>query len=82
MMEDFWEMYNAYCSKQSTDPIEGTAWGRSPCADYKIPEGGKANGRFWLEQCDRHVNIQVVGKSLGACDKNMTISDSRSHRCL
>ena len=62
MMENFWEMYTAYTSKKDTDPIEQTAWGRSPCTDYKVPEGGKANGRFWLEQCDRHVNIQVVGK--------------------
>ena len=55
-------MYTAYTSKRDTDPIEQTAWGRSPCPDYKIPDGGKANGRYWLEQCDRHVNIQVVGK--------------------
>ena len=70
-MDEFWEMYTAYCSKKDSVRLDDTPWGKSPCKEYdaqKIAqkiEGAKGTGKVWLEKCDRHVNIEVVGKFAG-----------------
>ena len=77
-MDDFWEMYSAYCSKKDTDSLEKTPWGRSPCDDYEVPEGGKGNGQYWLEQCYHNVDIRVVGKRANMM--SMSVSNNACRR--
>ena len=61
MMDQFWEMYDAYCSKRPGQKLESTEWGQSG-PDYKGLKGQKGNGSAWLRGCFKDVNIKVVGK--------------------
>jgi hypothetical protein len=49
MMDDFYAMYAAYKSKEAHQPIAQTAWGIT------------AEGKKWLEGCDKTFSIEVVG---------------------
>ena len=66
MMDQFWEMYEAYCSRGDYH-IEATAWGRGEKPtewkgkDKGLKWQGKGKGDVWLKACDKNFTIQVVG---------------------
>ena len=60
-MDSFWEMYEAYCSKGPDVKLEDTPWGQSGL-DYRGAKGQKGNGKEWLKNCYKEINIKVVGK--------------------
>ena len=61
MMDQFWEMYEAYCGKDPDKSMESTEWGESG-EYYKGVQGAKGNGARWLQNCDKKINIKIVGK--------------------
>ena len=62
MMDQFWEMYEAYCNKKRTERIQDTDWGKSGPGRKAGTKGEKWNGRLWLEKCYKNIVIKVIGK--------------------
>jgi hypothetical protein len=67
MMDQFWEMYEAYTTRKNKD-IRETEWGqgKTPTEWKGMKTGetwqGKGKGDVWLASCDKKFTIEVVGE--------------------
>ena len=67
MMDQFWEMYEAYTTRNKDD-IKDTKWGKGEIpTEWKGKEPGqtwqgKGKGNDWLNDCNKQFTIEVVGE--------------------
>ena len=68
MMDQFWEMYEAYKTKKPWQTINDTEWGQSTKVVSTVKESNgqywlqKGRGKDWLAGCVK-AHIEVVGTS-------------------
>ena len=72
MMDQFWEMYEAYKTKKPWQTMKDTDWGKSTELTLSLTQTNgqywlqKGKGKQWLEGCTQ-VDIEVVGKYVLPC---------------